>query len=104
MANPQDGQRDEKSELSNMIQSRLPDNEANSDYIAGIFNGVYGITGIVAVAFIIVGAVQYITSSGEPGKIAKAKNTIMFSVIGLVIVVLASAITAFVIQTVNEAK
>ncbi|MBR0480305.1 hypothetical protein IJJ46_00545 [Candidatus Saccharibacteria bacterium] len=94
----------DEQELSNMIESRLPNAAADSNYIQNIFNGVYGIAAIVAVAFIIVGAVNYIMSSGDPSKVAKAKNTIMYSVIGLVIVVLASAITAFVIQTVSNAK
>ena len=94
----------DEQELSNMIESRLPNAVADSNYIQNIFNGVYGIAAIVAVAFIIVGAVNYIMSSGDPSKVAKAKNTIMYSVIGLVIVVLASAITAFVIQTVSNAK
>ena len=94
----------DEQELSNMIESRLPNAAADSNYIQNIFNGVDGIAAIVAVAFIIVGAVNYIMSSGDPSKVAKAKNTIMYSVIGLVIVVLASAITAFVIQTVSNAK
>jgi len=94
----------DEQELSNMIESRLPNAAADSNYIQNIFNGVYGIAAIVAVAFIIVGAVNYIMSSGDPSKVAKAKNTIMYAVIGLVIVVLASAITAFVIQTVSNAK
>ena len=95
---------DEQEELSQMLESRLPHAAADDNYIQNIFNGIYAIAGIVAIAFVVVGAVQYVTSSGEPGKIAKAKSTIMYSVIGLVIVVLAAAITAFVIQTVTEVR
>ncbi|MDO4986945.1 MAG: pilin [Candidatus Saccharibacteria bacterium] len=95
---------EDEQKMSNIIESRLPHAAADDNYIQNIFNGVYGIAAIVAVAFIIVGAVNYIMSSGDPSKVAKAKNTIMYSVIGLVIVVLASAITAFVIQTVSNAK
>ncbi len=95
---------DGEQEMSRMLDSRLPKTAANDDYIQNIFNGIYGIAAIVAIAFIIIGAVNYIMSSGDPSKVAKAKNTIMYSVIGLVIVVLAAAITAFVIQAVNSAK
>ena len=95
---------DDEAELQSMLQSRLPNTAADDSYIQNIFNGVYGIAAIVAIVFIIVGAVNYIMSSGEPSKIAKAKNTIMYAVIGLVVVVLAAVITAFVIQTVSNAK
>ena len=63
----------------------------------GIINVALGVIGFVAVVFIIVGAVQYVTSSGEPGKITKAKNTIMYAVIGLVVALLAYAIVNFVL-------
>lgn len=95
---------DEQAELSQLIENRLPHQEANADYMNSIFNGVYAIAGIVAVVFIIIGGVQYITASGDTGKVVKAKNTIMYSVIGLVIVILAAAITGFLIQTISGAK
>ena len=95
---------DEQSELSQLIEDRLPNQTADANYINSIFDGAYAIAGIVAVVFIIIGGVQYITASGDTGKVVKAKNTIMYSVIGLIIIILASAITGFLIQTINGAK
>ena len=46
---------------------------------------------------IIVGAVQMQTSAGNSGAVAKAKNTITFSVVGLVVMILAYAIVNFVV-------
>ncbi len=56
------------------------------------------IVGIIAVVMIIVGGIQYITSSGDSGNIQKAKNTIMYAVIGLVVVALAQIIVKFVLE------
>ncbi len=67
--------------------------------ITGIVETVIGICGLVAVAFIIVGGVQYMSSSGDASKIKQAKNTILYAVIGLIICALSFAIVNWVIQT-----
>lgn len=73
-----------------------------SDVIASILNGVIGFLGIVAVIFIIVGGINYTTSLGDPGKIQKAKNTILYACIGLIICALAFAIVNFAINIINN--
>lgn len=65
--------------------------------VTGILNAVIGVLGIVAVVVIIIGGVTYMTSSGDAGKVKKAKDTILYGVIGLVVVALAFAIVNFVI-------
>ena len=64
---------------------------------------IIGIAGIVAVTFVIIGAIGYITSSGDSNKLQKAKNTILYALIGLAIVGFAEVITAFVSKTINDA-
>ena len=56
------------------------------------------IVGIIAVVMIIVGGVKYITSQGESSNITAAKNTILYAVIGLVVVALAQIIVRFVLE------
>lgn len=65
--------------------------------IIGIINAVIGVLGLVAVGVIIIGGINYMTSSGEAAKVKKAKDTILYGVIGLIICVLAFAIVNFVI-------
>lgn len=65
--------------------------------VLNIINAVIGVLGIVAVIVIIIGGVQYMTSSGDAGKVKKAKDTILYGIIGLVVVILAFAIVNFVI-------
>lgn len=65
--------------------------------VVNIINAIVGALGLVAVIFIVVGGVNFMTSSGDAGKVQKAKNTILYATIGLVICVLAFAIVNFVI-------
>ena len=68
--------------------------------ITGIINDVIAVLGIVCVIVMIIGGVNYMTSSGDAGKVKKAKDTILYGVIGLVICVLAFAIVNFVIANI----
>ena len=70
------------------------------DNITSIINNVIMVLGIVAVVVIIIGGVGYMTSSGDTSKVKKAKDTILYGVIGLVVVALAFAITNFVIMNI----
>ena len=65
---------------------------------------VVGIVGVVAVIFIIYGGITLMTSTGDPGKVKKGKDMIIYSVIGLIVVVLAEIITAFVSNIINSAS
>lgn len=65
--------------------------------ISGILNTVYYTAGIAAVIVIIVSAIFYVISQGEPAKIKRAKDGILYAIVGLVIILLAFVITNFVI-------
>ena len=71
-----------------------------SSSIIGILNGIITILGIVAVVVMIIGGIGYMTSAGDAGKVKKSKDTILYGLIGLIIVVLSFAIVNFVIKTV----
>lgn len=64
---------------------------------------VIGMAGIVAVIFIVYGGVGYMTSNGDPGKVKKSRDAIVYAGIGLIIVAIAEIITAFVTNTIKDA-
>lgn len=64
---------------------------------------IIGVAGIVAAVFVVVGGISYATSAGDPGKLQKAKQTIIYALIGLIIVALAEIITAFVTNIIKDA-
>lgn len=72
--------------------------------VINIIQWVAGMAGVVSAIFIVVGGVGYMTSAGDPGKLQKAKSTIIYALIGLAIVALAEVITAFVASTVRDAN
>lgn len=63
-----------------------------------IVNIISAIVGVVAVIMIVFGGFKYITSGGDSNNVSSAKNTIIYAIIGLVIVALAQLIVHFVLN------
>ncbi len=65
-----------------------------------IINVVVGVVGFVAVAMIVMGGISFATSQGDTAKTTKARNTVLYGVVGLVVALLAFAIVNFVLSNV----
>jgi heme O synthase-like polyprenyltransferase len=65
--------------------------------LGGVLDGIYMIVGAVAVVIIILSGFSFASAAYDPAKIAKAKNAILYSVVGLVVVSIAFAITQFIV-------
>lgn len=57
---------------------------------------VYFTAGIMAVIIIIIAGILYITAGGNPEQVKRAKNAILYSIVGLVIILFAFGITSFI--------
>jgi hypothetical protein len=64
-------------------------------FIRSVIKVIAGLAGLIATGFFVVGGFSYITSSGNPESLDRAKRTIMFSALGLAI-----TIGAFVISNI----
>lgn len=61
--------------------------------------GLFGlITGVISVFMVIIGGLRYITSGGDPGKTASAKNTILYAAIGLAVATVSGTIVRFLLS------
>jgi hypothetical protein len=69
--------------------------------IAATINIFSAVVGVVAVIMIIVGGFRYITSNGDSGRISAAKSTIIYAIVGLIVVALAQVIVQFVLHKVT---
>ena len=73
----------------------------NTDALQGtittILESIIAIAGTISVIYIVVGGVQYMTSAGDSSKVEKAKKTILYACIGLIICALAFAIVNWTI-------
>lgn len=66
------------------------------DVVSNVVRIALGLAGYLAVIFIIVGGIMFITSQGEPDRLKTARSILVNAILGLVIAVLASAIVAFI--------
>lgn len=87
--------------ISSDVGGKKADDKAN-DLVAQIVNIFSVLVGIVAVIMIIYGGFRYVTSGGDSGRITGAKNTLLYAIIGLVIVALAQVIVKFVLAKVTS--
>jgi hypothetical protein len=55
------------------------------------------IAGIIAVIMIVIGAIRYITSDGDPGKASTARQTVIYAIVGLVVAIMSYGIVNFVV-------
>jgi len=67
-----------------------------SNLMNNVLMPVYFWAGIVTVGFVVYGGFMYVLSNGEPSKVKKAKDTLLYAVIGLAVVLFAFAITKFI--------
>ena len=85
-------------------QSLANPNTSANQLFENAINYAVAISGIVCVIFIVIGGVNYMTSSGDSAKLQKAKNTLTYAIIGLVIVGLSAVITNFVFNLIEKGE
>lgn len=72
--------------------------------IKGIVKILSYAVGVVAIIMIIVAGFKYITSSGDTGKVASAKNTLIYAIIGVVVAVLAQPLVNLAFNVANGSR
>ena len=70
--------------------------------IKNVTNIMFFIIGAVSVIMLIYGGIRYTTSGGNANNVTAAKNTIMYSIVGLIIAILAFAVVNFVVKQMME--
>jgi hypothetical protein len=68
-----------------------------SQGITNTVNTLLFIVGVASVIMIIVGGLRYIFSGGDPKNTSATKDTILYTVVGVVVAILAYAIVNFVL-------
>ena len=69
-----------------------------STTIKRVINLLSIIVGIISVVMIIIGGLKYVTSQGDGNAVKSAKNTILYALVGLIVVALAQSIVRFVLN------
>lgn len=71
--------------------------EEKNGYLTLLLDSFIFAGAVVAVIFLLIGGIRYITSTGDPARITSAKNTIQYAIIGLIVAILARALVGYVI-------
>lgn len=75
-----------------------PAGVASGDIVGTILSVVFMATGALAFLFLVLGGYGYITSQGNPQAVGKAKNTILYALIGLVVAIVAQSIVSLAVS------
>jgi hypothetical protein len=75
---------------------------ASADYIvAGLLDGAFLLAGIIGVVGLIMAAFRYVTANGDASAVTKAKQGIIYSIVGLIIVAIAFSLVRFVMTVIT---
>jgi len=69
--------------------------------IGAVLNIISAIAGVLAVIMIIISGLKYITSSGEAQAIASAKNTLIYAIVGIIVVATSQIIVHYVLKNIK---
>lgn len=80
------------------INEALPNVSTDPERLQTIASVVFGIMGVVAVMIIVIAGVKFIISRGDPQATATARRAILYSVIGLIVLILSFGIVTFTLN------
>lgn len=69
-----------------------------SNVVATAINILSAVGGVIALITVILGGIRYITSGGDAANITSAKNTIIYALIGLIVIAFAQVLVQFVLE------
>lgn len=81
--------------------SCLPHPAASAGSVSTAVNIIFGITASITLLMLVIGGLRYILARGDPSGTAQAKNTLLYAIIGLFVVLTAYAIVTFVVKGVG---
>lgn len=70
--------------------------------VINLLNGLLVLAALAAVVYLIVAGFRYITSQGNDDQTTDAKNTILYAVLGLIVIGVAAAIVNFVVGAIQR--
>jgi hypothetical protein len=85
-----------------VCETGLPRIEAGPDQLQIIANVAFGVIGVIAVFLIMLNGYKLIISNGDPQALGKARSTLIFAVVGLVVAVSADLIINLVIGRITK--
>ncbi|MCB9803096.1 hypothetical protein H6761_03770 [Candidatus Nomurabacteria bacterium] len=66
--------------------------------VNNVIKGVLGLTGAVALVMIVIGGVTWMTSAGNADRVRRGKDTLLWAILGLIIIFISYAVIDFVFK------
>jgi len=68
----------------------------------GVIDILLRLAAYIAIGYVLYGAIQYVTSDGQPDRTKSAQSTIINALVGLVIALIATATVSFLARTLSK--
>lgn len=94
------GSERENEDVNSYAECSLPKPDPDKELVptvVHILNVIVGVMAVVTIGVMIVGGVFFVLSQGDAAKITRARNTILYGLVGLVVSLLSFAIVNFVV-------
>jgi len=75
-------------------------NLAGTNVVQTLLSITFGVIGAVSVLIMVIGGIKYVLSQGDPKATAIAKSTIIYALVGLIVVIVAQSIVSLVVHLV----
>jgi hypothetical protein len=85
---------------STSCDTGLPVVTGGSGEIHTILQITFGVAAALSVTFVVVGGLRFVLSSGNSENVTKARETIIYSLVGLIVSLIAEGIVTFVIRNI----
>lgn len=82
--------------------SAKADQYSVAQIVGGVINAILSLLGVIFLALLVYGGFKWMTAGGEEEEVTKAKDVIKHAIIGLIIVLAAAAINAFVFESIAQ--
>jgi Type IV secretion system pilin/Family of unknown function (DUF6112) len=82
---------------TDIAPSGLPTAAADPNQLHNVLQIVFGIVGALAFLMIVVSGLRYILSAGNPDRTSRAKNGIIYALVGVVIAIVGEALVSYVV-------
>ena len=84
------------------IENPLP-NLTPAQLFASVIRALFGVVGILALLFFIIGGITWLTSAGNPEKIEKGGKTLMWATLGLIAIFMSFLLVSFLFSIFGSA-
>lgn len=85
---------------SDVKQTNLPEIAAGRGNLSDVLQIAIAVVAALSLLFIVIGGLRYVLSDGDPQNASRAKSTIIYALIGLLVAIAAQAIVSFVLNEV----